>query len=178
MKDYSPEYGLALYNLACEASCEKEIFEDFRSVNNVFSANPELLRLLSNPRLSANERADVIGKIFGGKINIYLLNMLKILAEKRRCDMIKKCWFEYRDRYCEANKILTVSAASAVEMSEEQKARLVNALAKKTGCEIILECRIDPSCIGGIRLEYGGKRFDASVKRKFASLKRSLQSEY
>ena len=49
------------------------------------------MRLLSNPRLSRAERADVVENIFGGRINRYLLNALKILAEKRHCGMVDKC---------------------------------------------------------------------------------------
>lgn len=172
------EYGLALFKLAEETSSQKEIFEDFSSVSKVFKESPELLRLLSNPRLSASERAEVIGNVFGKGTNPYLVNMLKILAEKRLCHTVEKCWLEYRSRYCEANNILAVTATAAVELSSEQKKRLKDTLAKKTGSEILLTTVVDKGCIGGIRLEYGGKRFDASVKQKLASLKKTLTGEY
>ena len=63
-------------------------------------------------------------------------------------------------------------------MSQSQKKRLIDTLAKNTGSSILLSCKVDKSCIGGIRLEYGGKRYDASVRQKLESLKRSLTSGY
>lgn len=178
MKNFSLEYGIALFKLAQESGAEKEIFDDFDSVSRVFAAQPQLERLLSNPRLSADERANVMGSIFGGKVNLYLLNMLKILAEKRRCDMIEKCWQVYKSRYCEANNIMQATVYSAAELSDEQRSRLIETLSKKTGSDIILDSRIDKSCIGGMRIEYDGKRFDSSVKQKLSSFKKSLKSGY
>lgn len=178
INDYSLGYGTALYKLAEETGSSKEIFDDFRFVGDVFSTQPQLGRLLSNPRLTASERADVIQSIFGGRINGYLNNMLKLLAEKRRCDIIHKCLSVYQNHYCEANNILAVTAFSSVALTNDQKQRLIETLRKKTGCDIILETKLDKSCIGGMRVEYGGKRFDSSVKNKLDSMKKSLKSKY
>ncbi len=177
-KDYANEYGIALYKLACEENAQKQIFEDFAGVCLAFDQNPGLERLLSNPRLSACERAQAVENIFGGKANRYLVNMLKILAEKRLCRSIPRCRAEYERLYCEENGILAVTATSAVELSEEQKSRLIAKLSEKTGKRILLNCKVDKTCLGGIRLEYAGKRFDASVKNKLEALKKSLMSRY
>ena len=79
---YASEYGLAIFKLAAETGAQKEIFDDFAAVRDVLCGNGELMRLLSNPRLSRAERAEVVENIFGGRINRYLLNALKLLAEK------------------------------------------------------------------------------------------------
>ena len=117
-------------------------------------------------------------EIFGGRANRYLVNMLKILAEKRIFHIVPKCRVEYEKLYCEANGILAVTATSAVELSESQKQRLIQKLSEKTGSKILLTCKADKACLGGIRLEYGGKRFDASVKNKLEAMKKSLMSRY
>lgn len=175
-KDFSREYGTALYQLAVEEKTSKEIFDDFQRVSEVFSQNPEFGRLLSNPRLSARERAVTVGKVFDGKINRSLLNALKILAEKRRCDTVSKCCEVYKRLYCEDNGILPVTATSAVALSDAQKKRLTERLKENTGSDILLSCKVDPRCIGGIRLEYGGKRYDASVRGRLSDLARQIKN--
>ncbi len=174
MKNYANEYGLALYNLGVEADCSKAIFEDFKSVAEVFESAPEFTRLLSNPMLTASERAEAVKSVFGGKINGYLLNMLMIFAEKRRFDMLPKCWLEYRKNYCRANNILPVTATSAAPLSEAQKKRLVEKLEAKTGSQVLLSCVVSSKCLGGIMLEYDGKRIDASVKNRLANMRHKL----
>ncbi len=176
--DYANEYGTALYKLAAEENLGKVIFEDLNGVCRAFEGSPELIRLLSNPRLASDERAQTVESIFGGRANRYLVNMLKILAEKRMCHILPKCRQTYERLYCEANGILAVTATSAVELSEAQKSRLIAKLSEKTGRQIMLNCRVDKSCLGGVRLEYGGKRFDASVKSKLDAMKKSLMSRY
>lgn len=175
-KDFSREYGTALYQLAVEENASKEIFDDFQAVSRVFADNPEFGRLLSNPRLSARERAETVGSVFEGKINRSLLNALKILAEKRRCDTVSKCCEVYKRLYCEDNNILPVTATSAVALNDAQKARLVEKLKASTKSDILLTCKVDSSCIGGIRLEYGGKRYDASVRGRLTDLGRIIKN--
>lgn len=172
------EYGLALFKLAKEISAQKEIFDDFTAVKEALDANPELIRLLSNPRLSGSERAQVLDGVFGGKINLYLLNMLKILAEKRYLSAVSACWLEYRNLYCKESNILPVKVTSAAPLSEGQKERIINNLAKKTGSKILLSCVVDTDCLGGFVLEYGGKRYDATVKNQLSSFKQSIIKDY
>ena len=175
-RDFSREFGTALYQLAVEENASEKVFKDLELVSGVLSENPDFIRLLSNPRLGRSERAETVGKVFEGKIDKSLLNALKILAEKRRCDAVSGCYEVYKRLYCDDNNILSVTATAAVPLSEEQKRRLCEKLRKKTGAEILLTCRTDPSCIGGIRLEYGGKRYDASVKERLKSLGRSIKN--
>lgn len=175
MKNYANEYGLALYKLGVEANCSDAIFEDFKSVAGIFANEPEFIRLLSNPMLTASERADSVRNVFGGKINGYLLNMLMIFAEKRRFDMLDKCWLEYRKNYCEANNILPVTATSAAALTDEQKQKLVERLEAKTGSKVLLSCVVSPKCLGGIMLEYDGKRIDASVKNRLSQMRNKLK---
>lgn len=175
-KDFSREYAEALYQLALEEKVSKEIFNDFQYVSKVLQNNGDFVRLLSNPRLGASERAETVGKVFGGRVNGYLLNTLKILAEKRRIDCVGKCCEVYKRLYCEDNNILSVVATSAVELSAEQRKRLCEKLKKQTGSEILLNCKVDKTCIGGVRLEYGGKRYDASVRGRLVGLEHAIRN--
>lgn len=172
------EYGLALFKLAKEMGAGSEIFNDFTAVKSCFEADSDFERLLGNPRLTQEERTQVLDNIFGGKINVYLLNMLKILASKRLLGIVDGCWLEYRRLYCQDNNILPVKVTSAQELSEGQKKKIEESLAEKTGSRILLSCAVDESLIGGLILEYGGKRYDATVRNRLTGLKKSIIQDY
>ena len=174
--DYSREFGTALYALAVEEGVSERVFGEFGDIKAVFADNPGFVRLLSNPRLSAAERAETVGKVFDGKIDGSLLNALKLLAEKRRCDCVPKCYEVYKRLYCDDHNIVPVTAVSAVKLSEAQRARLVEKLEKSTGSKILPDERTDSSIIGGMRLEYGGKRYDASVSGRLRALERQIKN--
>ena len=173
-KDFSREYGTALYGLSVEENTSERVFNEIREVCGIYLRSPDFVRLLSNPRLSASERAETVDSVFGGKIDGNLLNFLKILAEKRRSDILPKCFEVYKKLYCSDNGLLPVTAFSAVDLSENQKNRLEEKLKAKTGREILLTCKTDPSCIGGLRLEYDGKRYDASVRGRLGGLLKEI----
>ncbi len=168
--NHSLEYGTALYRLAVETGTSEGVLSDLRGACEVFSKNPEFVRMLLSPAETPQQRAEAVDTAFAGKIDENLLNFFKILAEKRRFQIVFDCLKVYERLYCADNGITAVRAASAVPLSEEQKKELISALEKKTGRKILLDCRVDKSCIGGIRLEYDGKRYDASVRGKLAGI--------
>ena len=104
--------------------------------------------------------------------------MLKILASKRLLGGIGGCWLEYRRLYCERKNILPVTVTSASPLSEEQISRIVESLSKKTGSQILMSFKLDESCLGGFILEYGGKRYDATVRNRLNAFKRSIIKDY
>ena len=61
-------------------------------------------------------------------------------------------------------------------LSEEQVRRLTEKLAGITGKHIDLQCRIDPAVLGGIRLDYSGKRLDDTVSHRLDALKNLLKN--
>lgn len=44
-----------------------------------------------------------------------------------------------------------------------------------TGRTIELDCRVDPACLGGVRLEMEGRQFDGTLRARFDAVRRQLQ---
>ena len=53
--------------------------------------------------------------------------------------------------------------------------KLERKLAEKTGKKIRLTVRVDPSVLGGVRLEYAGKRLDGTVRRRLEEISSRLR---
>lgn len=169
-------YGYALYELAKEEGLEKEIDMELAEVVKVFENNHDFLTLLTNPRIPASERIRILDEVFGEMIHSYLKSLLKILTEKRDISLTFFCFKEYRDKYYKDNNILQVTAMSAVALNDDQKQKIVSKLGKSMDRAIVLENKVDESCIGGIRLEYPGHMIDASIKNRFKKLQHDLKN--
>ena len=65
---------------------------------------------------------------------------------------------------------------TAVSLSGEQAARLSDKLARVTGKNIALANRVDPSCLGGVRLEFDGKQLDDTVAHRLSAIGNVLKS--
>ena len=163
-------YGEALYLLAKEEGRSKAILEELKVLDESFSQEPDFLRLLSSPNLHKAERCQILDNSFRGKIDPYLLNFMKILTEKGYFRHFSACVQGYRACYNAHHNILTVTAVSAVPLSEDQRLKLSGKLQTLTGKKVALTNKVDPACMGGVRLDYDGKRVDGTVSNRLEKL--------
>ena len=169
-------YGLALYDLARSEGFTKQILEELDVLRQSFEAEPGFVKLLSTPALTKQERCDILDNSFRGKLQPYLLNFLKILTEKGYIRYFSQCCDAYRDQYNRDHGILPVTAVTAVPMTEAQQKRLTAKLEALTGKNVELHSRIDPSCLGGVRLDYDGKRLDDTVAHRLDAVRTLLKN--
>ena len=170
MTNVAAVYAEALYSLAKEEECSEAVLKELSVLRESFAQERDFVRLLSAPNLTKEERCEVLDSSFRGKVNPYVLNFLKILTEKGYMRHFEDCCKEYRAAYNRDYGILEVCAVTAVSLTADQKARLTQKLAKVTGKIIDLYNRVDPACLGGIRLDYDGKRVDDTVSHRLESI--------
>ncbi len=168
-------YGEALYDLAKSENLAQSILQELDVLKISFTQEPDFLRLLSAPNLSKQERCGVLDETLKGKVHPYVLNFLKILTEKGYARHYVDCVEAYRQHYHQDNGILSVKAVTAVPLTEAQSQKLQQKLADLTGKTILLQNRVDPTILGGIRLDYDGKQLDDTVSHRLDAV-RSLLS--
>ena len=169
-------YGEALYLLAKEEDRSKTILEELKALDESFSQEPDFLRLLSSPNLLKAERCQILDNSFRGKIDPYLLNFMKILTEKGYIRHFSDCRKGYTLHYNQDNGILSVTAVTAVALTEAQAKKLAGKLENITGKTIELVNRIDPGVYGGVRLDYDGQRLDDTVAHRLENIRNLLKN--
>ena len=176
MTEAASVYGEALYALAKDENKSDVMLMQLKALDESFAQEPEFLRLLSAPNLSKIERKGILDTCFKNKVDAYLLNFLKILMEKGYIRQFSNCVQVFRERYNEDHGIMLVSAVTAVPMSDSQKEKLAAKLAGITGKQIELINTIDPACIGGVRLDYDGKRVDDTILHRLDAVSIMLKN--
>ena len=176
MTEAASVYGEALYALAKDENKSDVMLMQLKALDESFALEPEFLRLLSAPNLSKIERKGILDTCFKNKVDAYLLNFLKILMEKGYIRQFSNCVQVFRERYNEDHGIMLVSAVTAVPMSDSQKEKLAAKLAGITGKQIELINTIDPACIGGVRLDYDGKRVDDTIIHRLDAVSSMLKN--
>ena len=176
MTEAGSVYGLALYDLAKSEGLTEQILKELSVLRQSFEEEPDCLKLLHTPALSKQERCDILDASFRGKLQPYLLNFLKILTEKGYIHHFSHCCDAYRDQYNRDHGILPVTAVTAVPMTDAQQKRLKEKLEALTGKTVELHSRIDPSCLGGVRLDYDGKRVDDTVSHRLDAVRTLLKN--
>ena len=168
-------YGEALYTLALEESLTENLLAELSVLQESFRETPDFIRLLSSPNLSKQERCQIIDDSFRGKVHAYVLNFLKILTEKGYIKHFSDCFKTFEDLYNRDNGILPVTAITAVAMSNEQVLKLTEKLSRITEKQVKLLNKVDPSVLGGVRLDYDGKRLDDTVSHRMDAITKALK---
>ena len=167
-------YGEALYDLCKAENLTDTVLQQLAVLKESFSQEPDFLRLLNAPNLGKQERCGILDDSFRGKVHPYVLNFLKILTEKGYSRHFPDCCAAYREHYNLDNGILPVQAVTAVPLSQAQSEKLSQKLASVTGKIIQLTNWVDPACLGGVRLDFDGKRLDDTVSHRLESIRSLL----
>ena len=169
-------YGESLYLLARDENLSQQIAEQLKVLQLSFQQEPDYVRLLSTPSLTKADRCRILDDSFRGHVHPYVLNFLKILTEKNYVGHFNDCCDAYIDLYNQDNGILPVTAVTAVALTAEQAEKLSTKLGKITGKHIELHNRIDPSCLGGVRLDYDGQRLDDTISHRMEAIRGLLKN--
>ena len=176
MTEVGSVYGESLYSLAKEENLAEEILQELNVLEESFRAEPGYLKLLSAAALSKQERTQILDEAFASRLQPYLLNFMKILAEKGYIRQFPHCCASYRQCYYRDYGILPVVAVSAVALTESQAQRLQEKLSTITGKTILLENQIDPELLGGLRLDFDGKQVDDTIAHRLDSIRQMLKN--
>ncbi len=170
MTELAKRYGGNLYELAAEENLTDELLQELQTAVSSVEAEPQYLRLLAMPGVPKKERCALLDKAFEGA-HPYLVNFLKLLCEEGLMAELPGCLRAYRDRYNADHGILEVTAVSAVELSASSREKLLAKLQTMTGKKIDLTETVDPTVLGGLRLDMGGTRLDGTVQRHLERLR-------
>ena len=166
-------YGDALFSLAEEMGQTDAVMQDIEILGRAIEENPEYLGMLDSPALSREERLALIDGSFSS-LNKSLVNMTKLLTEKRLAHTVPKVLEHFVRTYEKSRGIERVEVISAVPLSDTQTARLKAKLEGITKKQIIINNTHDPALLGGMKLRYMGLELDGSVKTKLDGFEKSL----
>ena len=176
MTDAANVYGQALYELARDEGLSAQILNELFVLKESFGAEPGFTQLLNASSIPKQERCQVLDSTLRDKVHPYVLNFLKILTEKGYIRHFPGCCDAYKQQYNRDNGIMQVTAVTAAPLSDELRGQLTDKLSKVTGKTIELECRLDPECLGGVRLDFDGKQVDGTVRRRLDDIRSILNS--
>jgi F-type H+-transporting ATPase subunit delta len=134
---------------------------------------PELRELLRNPQLDPRARAAALEDVLAGGDQL-LRNFLLVLVDKGRIGELEVIAEEFERLVAEQEGVLSAELTTAVELSDDDERRLLQQIETASGRKVEATRHVDPGLIGGIVLQVGSYRLDASVRGRLDRLRRAL----
>lgn len=168
-------YGDSLFELALEEEKVELFLEEAGFVLQVLTENEDLVKLMTHPKISKEEKEKVVENIFKSNISDEMTGFLVIVIKKGRFKEMKAIISYFIARVKEYKKIGVAFVTTAVELRQEQKEALVKRLLETTEYETMeMNYSVDPSLLGGMTVRIGDRVVDSSIKHKLNDLTRDL----
>jgi F-type H+-transporting ATPase subunit delta len=134
---------------------------------------PELRAVLRNPQVDPRAKAGVLEELLG-EADELVRNFLLLTAEKGRIGDVEEMAREFERLVAHEERRLDVELMTAYELSEEEAAEIVGQIERASGRKVEATRSVDPQLIGGVVLQAGSLRVDASVRGRLERLRREL----
>jgi F-type H+-transporting ATPase subunit delta len=134
---------------------------------------PELKAVLSDPEIEAEVKADVLGQMIDGADEL-VRNFTLLVVEKGRAAELVEIAEEFEALVGVEAHVLDVELTTAAELSDADFKSIVADIEKKSGRQVQATRSVDPNLIGGIVLQAGSMRLDASVRGRLDRLRQEL----
>jgi F-type H+-transporting ATPase subunit delta len=169
-------YARALFEAALERDrldeVQRELSEFVQAVRDV----PDLRALLRDPQLDPRAKIGALKEILAGSDEL-VRNFILLLTERGRAGELEETHREFERLVDAETGRLSLELATAVELSDQEAGRIVQQIEHASGRTVDAARRVDPDLLGGVVLQVGSLRLDASLRGRLERLRRELSPQ-
>ena len=167
-------YAEALLSVARAEGNLETTRSQLRDVARAVEGNEELRSSLSNNLLPAATRSQIVDDLLAGKASDTVRALVGMVVSAGRGGELSDIVNAFGDRAASASGNRVAVVRSAVPLTDDQKARLAQALTASTGGPVELENIVDPDVIGGAVTTIGDTVIDGSLRTKLNQMHEAL----
>jgi F-type H+-transporting ATPase subunit delta len=166
-------YAQALLDAAHEQDSLPVVRDEFAQFAAALRESDELAALLRNPQVDSRAKGDVLDAVLAGADEAFR-NFVHLLVDKNRIGQVLEIYDEWERLLAAEERILEVELTTAVELSDKEAAEIVAQIEAAAGRKVEASRNVDPDLIGGLILQAGSRRVDASVRGRLNDLREEL----
>ena len=166
-------YARALFEAAQESGRVEAVHRDLGAFADAVEGSPELAAFLSNPQVESVAKIGVLGELSDGA-DALVHNFLRLLAGKGRAGQIPGIRDEFQALVDRSQGRVAVELTTAYELSDDEAASIVSQIERASGRTVEATRKVDPDLVGGMILQAGSLRVDASVRGRLERLRHEL----
>lgn len=171
----SKSYCDALFSLAQEENNLDSYKEQFTFVSESVANDAQYRAIMSHPKISKEDKKEMLDIIYGDNIHRTLLNFLKLLVDKGRFQALMDIKKEFVKSYNLANDIQVVYVKSASSLSDTESIQLKDTLEHKLQKKVDFIFSIDTDLMAGISIKINDQVIDNTALGKLHRLKYAVQ---
>lgn len=166
-------YAEALFKASLEGNSLGAVAEGLAFVAAV-ERDAQMRAALSNPRVTAQQKKDLLSAVGGSHMSEPLANLLSILVDNHREVLLGSIHEQFEQLKHDHEKVVRARITSAQPLTDAQRAEIVGSLERRYGKKVEAELDVDPELLGGARVQVGDQVINASVRDALAQMATAL----
>lgn len=163
-------YAKAIFETAPNTA---SVRTDLDAIRSALLQNPSLLEALTHPAVSAEKKKAIARDVFA-TASAPLPRLFEMLIDSGKAGLLPEIATQYKTTWNKANNVHPARVTSSAPLDDAAAIAVKQSLERALGGTVELTTHIDPSIIGGIKVDVDGTIYDGSVKARLQALRRSL----
>lgn len=156
----------------------RKLQEEITAFAAMYEGSTEVHMLLENPAISGKQRLEVLNHLCQHlKLSNVATNFLSLLTEKKRTRLLPEIAQGLQRKTDEQAGQVRANVRTALKLTKKEEESLNNALKQLQGQPVRMESTVDPTLIGGVVVEMGGKVYDGSLKKQLSTIRELILRE-
>jgi F-type H+-transporting ATPase subunit delta len=168
---------MGVYVVASIASRDKtlaELEDQLFAARSVVDSSQELQQALSSRQASVESKVELVSALFKGKLSAASALLVRFAVIGSRQHKLSEVLEAFGKQVSAVADRLVATVTVAAPLSAAQQNRLEAALSASYGTELNLNVEIDPSILGGVKVQVSGEIIDGSVAARLNQAKLQL----
>ena len=178
MRSASQQYANALADIALEQGAAEPVLKQLSEFGAAFAESAELRTFLAAPGLSREAKQGVIEKLAArmGASKI-IRNFLFVMIDNQRTPLLPGILEAFQQVIRRRQGVAEAEVSSTVNLSDAQKAQLLQTLERLTGKKIQAKYALQPELLGGAVVRIGDTIYDGSLRSRLNEMRARLAAE-
>lgn len=167
-------YAAALYAVANAEGQLTSVGNELFALARAIEGNDALRDALGDAHLPAERRQQIIEELLGSRSSDVTLGVASMVVATGRGRELPTIVDELLALSATQEGRQVAEVRSAIDLTEDQRNRLAEALKGATGQDVDVRVVVDPTVVGGLVVRVGDQVIDGTVRHRLAQLRESL----
>ncbi|MFA6209963.1 MAG: ATP synthase F1 subunit delta [Candidatus Obscuribacterales bacterium] len=176
LQGIASSYAEAVLDLSTQNAQEENVLNELKLINTVFASDKDMSVIINHPAIRANQKKEILRTVFSGKVSELTDNLINLLADKRRLDLLPFIETGFRELLNKRKNIVSATLTCSEPMADSNVANIKAQLTEHLGKRLELDVKVDSSLIGGVVLRLGDQVIDGSLNGRLKALEKALMA--
>ena len=168
-------YAQAVLEAARDIARQEEIASQLGELVAYLGRDREFALFLTAGTIEPEARRASLERLFRGRINDLLVNLLQVLNRRRRLGLLAMVYRAVQLRVEEQRQQREVTVETPVPLWHEMRTAIERVIGLSIGTSVVLIEELRPELIGGVVIRVGDRLIDGSLRWRLRCLRERLR---